>query len=71
MQYSVYKSAPIKHQLPQQNHGCRRNRKRKQISRQQDLYASVAAAWNSSWLSLTASTDLRWSDLTTDVYRSA
>lgn len=39
--------------------------------RQQDLYASVAAAWNSSWLSLTASTDLRWSDLTTDVYRSA
>lgn len=39
--------------------------------RQQDLYASVSAAWNSSWLSLTASTDLRWSDLTTDVYRSA
>lgn len=39
--------------------------------RQQDLYASVAAAWNTSWLSLTASTDLRWSDLTTDVYRSA
>lgn len=39
--------------------------------RQQDLYASVAAAWNSSWLSLTASTDLRWSDLTTNVYRSA
>lgn len=39
--------------------------------RQQDLYGSVAAAWNSSWLSLTASTDLRWSDLTTDVYRSA
>jgi vitamin B12 transporter len=39
--------------------------------RQQDLYGSVAAAWNSSWLSLTASTDLRWSDLTTNVYRSA
>lgn len=39
--------------------------------RQQDLYASVAAAWNTSWLSLTASTDLRWSDLTTNVYRSA
>lgn len=39
--------------------------------RQQDLYASVSAAWNSSWLSLTASTDLRWSDLTTNVYRSA
>lgn len=39
--------------------------------RQQDLYGSVSAAWNSSWLSLTASTDLRWSDLTTNVYRSA
>ena len=39
--------------------------------RQQDLYGSVAAAWNTSWLSLTASTDLRWSDLTTNVYRSA
>lgn len=39
--------------------------------RQQDLYTSVAAAWNTSWLSLTASTDLRWSDLTTNVYRSA
>lgn len=39
--------------------------------RQQDLYASVAAAWNTSWLSLTASTDLRWSNLTTNVYRSA
>lgn len=39
--------------------------------RQHDLYGSVSAAWNSSWLSLTASTDLRWSDLTTDVYRSA
>lgn len=38
--------------------------------RQQDLYGSVSAAWNSSWLSLTASTDLRWSDLTTNVYRS-
>lgn len=31
----------------------------------------MAAAWNTSWLSLTASTDLRWSDLTTNVYRSA
>lgn len=39
--------------------------------RQQNLYGSVAAAWNTSWLSLTASTDLRWSDLTTNVYRSA
>lgn len=39
--------------------------------RQQDLYGSVAAAWNTHWLSLNASTDLRWSDLTTDVYRSA
>lgn len=39
--------------------------------RQQDLYGSVSAAWNTSWLSLTASTDLRWSDLTTNVYRSA
>ncbi len=39
--------------------------------RQQDLYASASAAWNSSWLSLTASTDLRWSNLTTNVYRSA
>lgn len=39
--------------------------------RQQDLYGSVSAAWNYSWLSLTASTDLRWSDLTTNVYRSA
>jgi len=38
--------------------------------RQQDLYGSVSAAWNTSWLSLTASTDLRWSDLTTNVYRS-
>lgn len=39
--------------------------------RQQDLYGSVSAAWNTSWLSFTASTDLRWSDLTTNVYRSA
>ena len=39
--------------------------------RQQDLYGSVSVAWNTSWLSLTASTDLRWSDLTTNVYRSA
>ena len=35
---------------------------------QQDLYGSVAAAWNTRYLSLTASTDLRWSDLTADVY---
>lgn len=36
---------------------------------QQDIYGSVAASYNLSWLSLTASTDLRWSDLTADVYR--
>lgn len=36
---------------------------------QQDVYASVAASYNRDWLSLTASTDLRWSDLVCDVYR--
>ena len=36
---------------------------------QQDLYASVAGSYNSTYLSLTASTDLRWSDLDCDVYR--
>ena len=36
---------------------------------QQDLYGSVAGAWNTRHLSVTASTDLRWSDLTADVYR--
>ena len=35
---------------------------------QQDIYGSVAGAWNTRWLSITASTDLRWSDLTADVY---
>ena len=39
--------------------------------RQQDLYGSVSAAWNTSWLSLTASTDITWSDLNTDVYKSS
>lgn len=36
---------------------------------QQDVYGSVAASYNLDWLSLTASTDLRWSDLVCDVYR--
>lgn len=36
---------------------------------QQDIYASVAGAWNSTYLSVTASTDMRWSDLSADVYR--
>ena len=36
---------------------------------QQDLYGSVAAAWNTRYVSLTASTDLRWSDLNADVYK--
>ncbi len=36
---------------------------------QQDIYGSVAASWNTGWLSLTASTDLRWSDLNCNVYR--
>ncbi len=35
---------------------------------QQDLYGSVAASYNNSWLSVTASTDLRWTDLNCDVY---
>lgn len=36
--------------------------------RQQDAYASAAAAWNTGRLSLNASTDLRWTDLRADVY---
>lgn len=36
---------------------------------QQDVFGSVAASYNSAWLSVTASTDLRWSDLVCDVYR--
>ena len=36
---------------------------------QQDIYASVAGSYNWRWLSLTASTDLRWNDLNCDVYR--
>ena len=39
--------------------------------RQQDIYGSVAGAWNTRWLSVTASTDLRWSDLAADVYKFA
>ena len=38
---------------------------------QQDIYASAAGAWNTGWLSLTASTDMRWTDLVSDVYRFA
>lgn len=38
---------------------------------QQDLYGSLAAAWNTRYVSLTASTDLRWSDLNADVYKFA
>ena len=38
---------------------------------QQDLYGSVAGAWNTRYLSLTASTDLRWTDLRADVYKFA
>lgn len=38
---------------------------------QQDIYGSVAAAWNTRYVSLTASTDLRWSDLNADVYKFA
>ena len=38
---------------------------------QQNLYGSVAAAWNTRYVSLTASTDLRWSDLNADVYKFA
>lgn len=36
---------------------------------QQDLYASAAASYGLRFLSLTASTDIRWSDLVCDVYR--
>lgn len=36
---------------------------------QQDVYGSVAGSFNSPYLSVTASTDLRWSDLNCDVYR--
>ncbi len=35
---------------------------------QQDLYGSVAGSYNTRWLSVTASTDLRWTDLNCDVY---
>ena len=38
---------------------------------QQDFYGSVAGAWNTRYVSLTASTDLRWSDLNADVYKFA
>lgn len=38
---------------------------------QQDIYGSVAGAWNTRYLSLTASTDLRWTDLRADVYKFA
>ena len=36
---------------------------------QQSIYASAAAAWNTRWLSVTASTDMTWNDLESDVYR--
>ena len=36
---------------------------------QQDLYSSIAAAYTTKYLSLTASTDLRWTDLDCDVYK--
>ncbi len=36
---------------------------------QQDLYASVAGAYTTGFFSLTASTDLRWTDLNCDVYK--
>ena len=35
---------------------------------QQSVYASVAGSYNMKYLSLTASTDITWSDLNTDVY---
>ena len=38
---------------------------------QQDIYGSIAGAWNTRYLSLTASTDLRWTDLNADVYKFA
>ena len=36
---------------------------------QQDVYGSVSGSYNWRWLSLTASTDLRWTDLNCDVYK--
>ena len=36
---------------------------------QQDMYGSVAVSYNKRWFSLTASTDLRWTDLNCDVYK--
>lgn len=36
---------------------------------QQDIYGSVAGAYNTRYLSFTASTDLRWTDLNCDVYK--
>ncbi len=36
---------------------------------QQDLYASVAGSFNTRYISITASTDLRWSDLDCNVYK--
>lgn len=36
---------------------------------EQDLYASVAASYNTQYVSVTASTDLRWSDLNCNVYK--
>ena len=36
---------------------------------QQNIYASVSGSYNWRWLSVTASTDLRWSDLNCDVYK--
>lgn len=36
---------------------------------QQDVFGSVAGSYNLDWLSVTASTDLRWTDLNSDVYK--
>ena len=36
---------------------------------QQDVYGSVSGSYNWRWFSLTASTDLRWTDLNCDVYK--
>ncbi len=36
---------------------------------QQDVYGSVSGSYNWRWLSLTASSDLRWTDLNCDVYK--
>ncbi len=36
---------------------------------QQGIYASASTAWNTQWLSVTASTDMTWNDLRSDVYR--